>query len=84
VVTYEEGESLAREFKMAFFETSAMTDINVEEAFMTIAKQVKDRLDEPEVPDPVSPNKNGKGKKGNNNTTKLNNKNLKKKKGGCC
>lgn len=64
---------------MAFFETSAMTDINVEQAFMTIAKQVKDRLEnfDPTVPIPSSVT--GKG------TATINKKNLRaKKKGGCC
>ena len=78
VVTYDEGEALAREFKMTFFETSAMTDINVDEAFMTIAKQVKNRLEnfDPTVP---LPGVTGAG------TAKVNSKNLKtKKKGGCC
>lgn len=55
-----------------------MTDVNVDLAFMTIAKQVKDRLDnfDPTVPPPGCI---GKG------TAKVNTKNLKtKKKGGCC
>jgi len=34
VVSYDEGEASARKFKMTFFETSAMTDVNVEEAFI--------------------------------------------------
>jgi hypothetical protein len=34
VVSYDKGEASAREFKMTFFETSAMTDVNVEEAFI--------------------------------------------------
>jgi Ras-related protein Rab-8A len=43
-VSYEEGESLAKSQNMKFFETSAKTDINVEEAFLSIARDVKDRL----------------------------------------
>lgn len=64
---------------MTFFETSAMTDVNVEEAFMTIARQVKDRLDsfDPSVSTVKNTSKTG--------TKKINKKNLKaKKKGGCC
>lgn len=45
VVSYDEGEALAREYKMDFLETSAMTDVNVEDAFMTIACNVKTRLE---------------------------------------
>lgn len=39
-VTHEEGEGLAREFKIPFYETSAMNDINVDEAFMKITRDV--------------------------------------------
>lgn len=45
VVTIDEGESLAREYKMSFFETSAFNDINVDEAFMRISKDVQQRLE---------------------------------------
>ena len=44
VVTYEEGESLAKEYNIHFFETSAKQDLNVEKSFITIATDVKDRL----------------------------------------
>jgi GTPase SAR1 family protein len=40
VVTFEEGDALAREFKIPFYETSAMNDINVDEAFMKITRDV--------------------------------------------
>lgn len=43
-VTRAEGERLAREYNMAFFETSAKKNIGVEDAFMTIARQVVDRI----------------------------------------
>lgn len=43
-VTFEEGESLAKEYNIHFFETSAKQDINVEKAFITIATDVKNRL----------------------------------------
>ena len=76
MVTFDEGESLAREFKMTFFEASAMTDVNVDQAFMAIARQVKDRL---ENFDPTAPITAAVG-------AKVNKQNLKptKKKGGCC
>lgn len=44
LVTYEEGEALAKQFGMKFVETSAKTNTNVEEAFIQIASEVKDRL----------------------------------------
>ena len=43
-VTFEEGEGLAKEYNIHFFETSAKQDINVEKAFITIATDVKNRL----------------------------------------
>mmetsp|Transcript_39627 Transcript_39627/g.40392 ORF Transcript_39627/g.40392 Transcript_39627/m.40392 type:complete len:82 (+) Transcript_39627:147-392(+) len=43
-VSYEEGEALAKEYNIHFFETSAKQDINVEKAFLTIATDVKNRL----------------------------------------
>lgn len=44
VVSFEEGESLAKEYNIHFFETSAKQDICVEKSFITIATDVKDRL----------------------------------------
>jgi hypothetical protein len=43
-VSYEEGEALAREYNIHFFETSAKQDLNVEKSFVTIATEVKERL----------------------------------------
>ncbi len=45
VVSYEEGEALAKEFKIFFMETSAFNDINVDEVFMRITKDVHSRLE---------------------------------------
>lgn len=44
VVSTEEGQKLASEFGMKFWETSAKNDVNVEQSFHSIAKSVKDRL----------------------------------------
>lgn len=44
VVTFEDGENLAREFNIPFFETSAMNNINVDDAFMRITKDVTARI----------------------------------------
>ena len=45
VVSTEEGEKLAKEFNMSFFETSAKNDVNVEQSFQSIAMSVKKRLE---------------------------------------
>ena len=44
VVSTEEGEALAKEFNIKFFETSARQDMNVDTSFEKIATDVKDRL----------------------------------------
>lgn len=44
MITYEEGESLAKEYNIHFYETSAKQDMNVEKSFITIATDVKNRL----------------------------------------
>lgn len=43
-VSRDEGAQLAAEYGIQFFETSAKNDINVEKGFITIAREVKDRL----------------------------------------
>lgn len=43
-VTTQQGEQLAREYGMKFLETSARTNMNVQEAFVTLATDVVDRL----------------------------------------
>jgi hypothetical protein len=44
VISYDEGQALAKEYNINFFETSAKQDLNVEKAFITIATDVKNRL----------------------------------------
>lgn len=89
-VTFDEGEALAREFDIPFFETSAMTDVNVNDAFMSIAKAVKDRLENQEKEGDgggagsggEGKKKGKKGKKGKGE--KLDGKNATRSKKGCC
>ncbi|XP_042305908.1 ras-related protein Rab-37 isoform X5 [Sceloporus undulatus] len=51
VVRTEDGESLAREYGVPFMETSAKTGMNVELAFLAIAKELKQRaILQPEEP----------------------------------
>mmetsp|Transcript_14655 Transcript_14655/g.20919 ORF Transcript_14655/g.20919 Transcript_14655/m.20919 type:complete len:206 (+) Transcript_14655:145-762(+) len=44
VVSSEEGQKLAKEFGMEFWESSAKNNVNVEQGFLSIARSVKDRL----------------------------------------
>ncbi|XP_030317451.1 ras-related protein Rab-37 isoform X2 [Calypte anna] len=46
-VRTEDGASLAREYGVPFMETSAKTGMNVELAFLAIAKELKDRTLQP-------------------------------------
>ena len=43
-VSTEQGQKLANEYGVKFFETSAKNDINVETAFFTIARDIKHRI----------------------------------------
>ncbi|KHN33406.1 Ras-related protein RABE1c [Glycine soja] len=44
VVPTSKGQALADEYGIKFFETSAKTDLNVEEVFFSIARDIKQRL----------------------------------------
>ncbi|XP_039356960.1 ras-related protein Rab-37 isoform X5 [Mauremys reevesii] len=51
VIRMEDGESLAREYGVPFMETSAKTGMNVELAFLAIAKELKQRaVQQPDEP----------------------------------
>eukprot|EP00048_Salpingoeca_helianthica_P022354 m.17785 g.17785 ORF g.17785 m.17785 type:complete len:209 (+) comp7208_c1_seq1:69-695(+) len=45
VITKEQGEKLAADYGVKFMETSAKAKIGVEEAFMAIARAIKDKMD---------------------------------------
>jgi Ras-related protein Rab-8A len=42
-ITKEQGQALADEYDMMFFETSAKSNLNVNETFMTMATQIKNK-----------------------------------------
>ncbi|XP_068118124.1 ras-related protein Rab-37-like isoform X2 [Hyperolius riggenbachi] len=50
VVRTEEGASLAKEYDIPFMETSAKTGLNVELAFMAVARELKHRSSQPDEP----------------------------------
>ncbi|CAJ1961377.1 unnamed protein product [Cylindrotheca closterium] len=74
VVSTEEGEKLAKEFGIQFFECSAKNDINVDSSFVNIGRSVKDRL--------LAEGQGGPSQKSSGVT--LNNNNGGAKKPGCC
>jgi len=53
VIDYERGKALAEEYGIKFLETSAKNSINVEEAFVTLAKDIKKRLIDQQEPGPA-------------------------------
>jgi Ras-related protein Rab-8A len=50
VISKEQGEKLAGEHGVSFMETSAKANINVEEAFTKIARDIKHKMDQKVVP----------------------------------
>jgi len=73
VVTTETAKEFAQTLDIPFLETSAKNSTNVEEAFLTMAAQIKTRM---AAAPAVETNKQ--------NFTLGNNQNMKDKKGGCC
>jgi len=49
-IATEKGRELANEFGIQFFETSAKNATSVEEAFLTLARDIKKRVDTDDVP----------------------------------
>lgn len=45
VVTYEQGEELAKELQVQFIESSAKDDTNVNEIFFSLARSIQEKLD---------------------------------------
>lgn len=45
----EEGELLAKEYNVTFFECSAKQDLNVEVVFLSLVKEIKNRIIENEA-----------------------------------
>ncbi|CAG8813789.1 3948_t:CDS:2, partial [Gigaspora margarita] len=59
-ITKEQGQALADEFKIKFLETSAKANINVEEAFFTLARDIKKRLIDTHTPEQPKAQNDGK------------------------
>ena len=54
-ISYEQGNQLAHLHEMIFFETSAKTNEGIEEAFVVLARDVKEQIDgAPAIRDPAA------------------------------
>jgi len=51
-VTYEEGKAYADQLGIKFIETSAKNSVNVDNAFFTMANEIKSRVQKVETPTP--------------------------------
>jgi Ras-related protein Rab-8A len=80
VVSTSEGQKLAAEFNVPFWECSAKTDINVDQSFQNLAAAVKDRLVAEGVGGPMT----NKNKSGNKNKVELGKAGTSAKNKGCC
>jgi Ras-related protein Rab-8A len=75
-ITKEQGQALADEFGIKFLETSAKANINVEEAFFTLARDIKKRL--------IDTHAQEQQNSQNNKRLELDNKNTKSSSGSSC
>lgn len=62
-ITKEQGEQLAKEYNVKFMETSAMNRTNVEQAFIEIASDIKNKMDQRDVSAPANDRSGGSGSK---------------------
>lgn len=64
VISKERGEAIAREHSIRFLETSAKTNINVEQAFVQLAESILDKTNVQELkPTPFPPQQQAAGPK---------------------
>jgi len=59
-VTYEEGKAYADQLGIKFIETSAKNSVNVDNAFFTMANEIKSRVQKVETPTPGPDQKEAK------------------------
>lgn len=84
VISTEEGQKLADEYGIQFFETSAKSSVNVDSGFIAIAREAKNRI----VEEQKAHSRNGSTQQGNGRSASSNisikPEQGKKQSGGCC
>lgn len=78
-MTNQQARELAEELGVPYLETSAKSSINVDEAFFTLAREIKKRLIDTAAPSASSPT-SASGSSGAVNVGQQGN----QEKGGCC
>jgi len=76
-VSFEEGKAYAEQLGIKFIETSAKNSVNVDNAFFTMANEIKARVQKVETPTPTQGGDKGPTKLGGGVTVKNTN-------SGCC
>lgn len=86
-VSFQEGKELADSLGIKFIETSALNSSNVETAFITLATEIKSRVQKPTADTSIGGSSRSTGGKQDSGKTKIragNDVNQKKAKDGCC
>ncbi|SMN18567.1 similar to Saccharomyces cerevisiae YFL038C YPT1 Rab family GTPase, involved in the ER-to-Golgi step of the secretory pathway [Maudiozyma saulgeensis] len=84
IVEFDIAKEFADANNMPFLETSALDSTNVEEAFLTMAKQIKESMAKQKLTDDSNGNNNNNSNKNDKGNVNLNGQSLTSSSSGCC